>query len=120
MSRLRPSNYEQLQSLEWLIGDWQVDIDSAEATLTSSNIWSMNQNFIISNFSSQRDGEPGIAGVQIIGWDPVEETIRSWIFDSYGGFGSGTWSENDGKWSLRVLYQTNEGEKPLPFISILQ
>ena len=30
---------------------------------------------------------------QRIGWDPAAKQIRSWEFDSEGGFGEGTWGE---------------------------
>ncbi|MCA9042453.1 MAG: nuclear transport factor 2 family protein, partial [Planctomycetaceae bacterium] len=105
------SSYEQLQPLEWLIGDWSAENAITQNSVLMKNSWSMNQNFITSNFTVLREGEPVISGVQIIGWDPVAETIRSWIFDSQGGFGTGSWSENEGKWSVRTLFQTSEGEK---------
>lgn len=34
-----------------------------------------------------------LEGTQVIGWDPAAGTIRSWMFDSDGGFGEGTWSK---------------------------
>ena len=32
------------------------------------------------------------SGMQIIGWDPVAKQIHSWVFDSDGGYGEGTWT----------------------------
>ncbi|WP_197440315.1 YybH family protein [Polystyrenella longa] len=104
------SNYEQLQPLEWMIGEWVIDGNKSDTTVTFTNKWTMNQNFIISNFTITTDGQTEMSGAQLIGWDPVAETLRSWIFDSQGGFGTGSWSENNGHWSLRMLFQTNEGE----------
>jgi hypothetical protein len=31
---------------------------------------------------------------EIIGWDPVAKSMRSWIFSSDGGFGEGPWSHD--------------------------
>jgi hypothetical protein len=30
-----------------------------------------------------------LEGWQIIGWDPIEERIRTWTFDGEGGFAEG-------------------------------
>ena len=38
---------------------------------------------------------------QVVGWDPVAKTIRSWMFDSEGGFGEGVWSREDNRWTVR-------------------
>lgn len=34
-----------------------------------------------------------MAGMQIVGWDPTQKRIRSWVFDSDGGFGEGQWTK---------------------------
>ena len=39
--------------------------------------------------------------MQIIGWDPAAKQIRSWVFDSDGGFGMGTWTKKDNRWSVQ-------------------
>jgi hypothetical protein len=31
-------------------------------------------------------------GWQVIGWDPVDGTIRSWTVDDYGGYSEGRWT----------------------------
>ena len=42
-----------------------------------------------------------LEGTQVIGWDPAAGTIRSWMFDSDGGFGEGTWSKKDNSWIVK-------------------
>jgi len=105
----RSPHYEALSELEWLIGDW-IDSDGS-ATILTFNDWTMNQNFITSNFSVNFEGFNELNGVQLIGWDPVAEVIRSWIFDSNGGYGTGTWTRDGDKWSVHTLYITANGEK---------
>jgi hypothetical protein len=39
--------------------------------------------------------------VQRIGWDPVEGTLRSWTFDSDGGFSEGEWMGTDDGWVVK-------------------
>src|SRR5262249_12464446 len=38
---------------------------------------------------------------QRIGWDPLARRIRSWEFDSEGGFGDGTWSREGDRWVIK-------------------
>jgi uncharacterized protein (TIGR02246 family) len=105
-----PSHYEQLKPLEWLIGSWVDEDDSARVETTGR--WAKNQNFITRSFTIALPGEPALAGVQIIGWDAARGKIRSWAFDSDGGFVEGTWSNNGDTWiveSSAVLPDGRQG-----------
>jgi uncharacterized protein (TIGR02246 family) len=105
-----PSHYEQLKELEWLIGDW-VD-KSEDATIASTCQWTKNRNFISRSFAASRDGKTELEGTQVIGWDPAQGVIRSWLFDSDGSFGVGVWtSEGDGRWEIRMLQVLHDGRK---------
>jgi hypothetical protein len=42
-----------------------------------------------------------MSGMQIIGWDPVAKQIRSWVFDSDGGFGQATWNKKEDQWFIQ-------------------
>jgi hypothetical protein len=50
-------------------------------------------------------------GWQIIGWDPLEERIRSWTFDGEGGFGEGTWTREGDRWLLRETGVAPDGTR---------
>jgi uncharacterized protein (TIGR02246 family) len=93
-----PSHYEQLKPLEWLIGSW-VDEDD-EARVESTSQWAKNQNYITRSFTIELAGEPGISGIQVIGWDAAKGKIRSWAFDSDGGFTEGSWSNKGDTWTV--------------------
>jgi hypothetical protein len=95
-----PSSYEHLKELEWMIGSW-IDQDE-EATVQTDCDWTKNQNFINRSFAVVVGEEVDLAGMQIIGWDPVAKQIRSWIFDSDGGFSEGKWSrKGDDRWFIQ-------------------
>ena len=79
------SHYEYLKDLEWMIGEW-VDSDD-NSTISTVCAWSKNRNFITRSFSVSIEGHIGLEGTQVIGWDPEKKRIRSWMFDSEGGFG---------------------------------
>ena len=90
------SNYEKLKGLEWLIGEW-VD-QSEESRIEFSSRWTKNQNFIARKYAAYQGVEVTSAGLQIIGWDPKQETIRSWLFDSSGSVVEGIWNQRDDRW----------------------
>ena len=47
----------------------------------------------------------------ILGWDPAVQTIRSWVFDSEGGFGVGAWSRSGNRWMVRGLRALPDGRR---------
>ena len=75
----------QLQELAWLVGDW-VD-DSPEVDDSATVTWTKNKTFLTYAFKISEPGsDDALEGTQVIGWDPAAGTIRSWMFDSDGGF----------------------------------
>lgn len=103
----RSVHYGRLKELDWMIGDW---IDQSEgATFESSFRWSKNQNFITQNFKVTIPGIAPLEGTQVIGFDASTETIRSWVFDSDGGIGSGEWSRKGETWEVRSSHVLADG-----------
>ncbi|MGO9566885.1 MAG: YybH family protein [Desulfomonilaceae bacterium] len=102
-------SYDHLKDIEWLIGEW-VDADE-NAEVDTAFRWTKNYSFITSSFSVSAQGKIGLQGTQVIGWDPVAKTIRSWMFDSEGGFGEGTWSKQGNQWVVKTTSILGTGEK---------
>ncbi len=103
-----PTPEEQLKQLQWMIGEW-VD-ESPEALVMTSYRWTDNKCFILSEFKVQIGGRPVMTGTQRIGWDPVTKNIRSWVFDSEGGFGEGVWTREGNKWIVKKTGVTGDGK----------
>lgn len=103
------SHYEQLKELEWMIGRW-VDADEEGKVVTECN-WTRNNNFITRSFTVQIRDRLDMAGMQIIGWDPSAKQIRSWVFDSNGGFGKATWEKKDNRWYIQRSGVLPDGQK---------
>jgi uncharacterized protein (TIGR02246 family) len=103
------STMAQLAQLEWLIGDW-VDQDEQAAVETAFR-WNKDYSFISGSFQVDVEGRVDVEGTQVIGWDPVEKKIRSWIFDSKGGFGQGEWTGEGNRWTVRVHSVLATGQK---------
>jgi uncharacterized protein (TIGR02246 family) len=104
-----PSNYEHLKELEWMIGSW-IDQDE-DATIQTDCEWTKNQAFMNRSFAVVIGDEVDMAGMQIIGWDPVSKQIRSWIFDSDGGYSEGKWTHKGDRWLIQQAGYTPDGRK---------
>lgn len=104
-----PTHFEHLKELSWLIGNWEDDDKTAKASSTYQ--WDYNKNFIIEKFSySTPESEP-LHVLQIIGWDPSNKRIRSWIFDSDGGFGRAFWVKEGNTWNASAAHILPDGRK---------
>jgi len=104
-----PSHYDQLKDLEWLIGTW-IDGDES-ATIETVCEWTKNKNFITRSFKVAIEDRIELEGTQVIGWDPAAGAIRSWMFDSDGGFGDGVWTSKGNRWVIKASRVLNGGEK---------
>ena len=103
------SHYEQLKELEWMLGTW-VDGDD-QARIETTCQWTRNKNIITRSFTVSIKDRIDMAGMQIIGWDPAAKQIRSWVFDSDGGFAEGRWTKKDNRWSITTTGTTPDGRK---------
>jgi uncharacterized protein (TIGR02246 family) len=105
------SHYDKLKELDWLVGDW-VDLDDDEATtIETSCKWSKNQNFLVRTFNVAVRDRITTSGLQIIGWDPSAKHIRSWVFDSDGGFGEAIWTKKGKAWHIHSKDTLANGQK---------
>ena len=69
-----------LRDLDWLIGDW---IDKGENTTIKTKCRrTRGGHFLTRTFSIETEGKVVLEGTQVIAWDPIFQTIRSWMFDS--------------------------------------
>ena len=101
------SNFGQLKDLAWLVGKWEDSDDNVD--ILFDNQWDKYKNFITQHFKMKIYGQDDIEGKQIIAWDPVKDVIRSWVFDSDGGFGEGTWEKVDKSWYATMHYTLSDG-----------
>lgn len=79
----------KLEQLAWLQGNWVDEGHDAVVHFACEPVDSGN--FLVRSFSIQIAGHETMTGTQRIGWDPLSGKLRTWIFDSSGSFGEGTW-----------------------------
>lgn len=101
------TNYEHLKELEWMVGDWE---DNAEGvSIQTSCKWTANRSFLTRSYKVTRDDLVALEGTQVIGWDPTTKEIRSWLFDSDGGFGEGKWTRDGNNWTVKLTAVLPDG-----------
>ena len=104
-----PSHFEELKELDWLVGSW-VDSDDQAAIQTQIE-WTKNRNFLRRSFAVVIRDQIDMSGMQLIGWDPAEKKIRSWVFDSEGGFSEATWTHKGDQWFIQNNGTLTDGRK---------
>jgi uncharacterized protein (TIGR02246 family) len=104
-----PAASSQLEELSWLVGDWVDDSPDADDSATVS--WTKNKTFLTYGFKLSSPGMDDLEGTQVVGWDPAAGTIRSWMFDSDGGFGEGTWTKHADSWVVKFHQVLSDGRK---------
>lgn len=88
-----PTNYDRLSELEWMVGDWA---DESQGSLVLSSCkWVDDKNYLLQEFQMRVAGETAMSGSMRIGWDPLSGQIKSWVFDSLGGYSEGLWTRLD-------------------------
>ncbi|MHB0957051.1 MAG: YybH family protein [Pirellulaceae bacterium] len=88
----------RLHDLEWTIGTWVTTQD--EVQLQTTFHWIANKTFIQRSYTVRQQDAVVCSGVQVIGWDPQAGQIRSWSFDSSGGYGQSLWRVTPEGWSI--------------------
>ena len=98
-----------LEVLDWMVGEW---LDQGEdSTITTKCEWTKNRKFLKQSFKVKIDDEVSLEGTQFIGWDPIENQIRSWTFDSEGGFGEGRWIQDGDRWLVKASFVLADGAR---------
>jgi uncharacterized protein (TIGR02246 family) len=103
-----PNAYSKLEVLEWLAGTWRDK--SGDQTVQSKINWAGDRNFLVRTINVKGD-QSATDGWEIIGWDPLRQKIRSWIFDSNGGFGESTWINDGENWLIRASNVLPDGSR---------
>jgi uncharacterized protein (TIGR02246 family) len=97
---VEPTPYTRLKQLEWLVGRWEDEDKQADIQMTCH--WGPGKSYLIHEYTIKRPNQEPLAITQRIGWDPANNQVRSWIFDSKGGFSDGTWQRDGNKWEVAV------------------
>ncbi len=101
------THHEQVGQLEWLIGDW-ID-EGSKYHVHFSCRWDETGNYLLRDFSVYVGGEKTSSGTQRIGYDPLTEHLKAWVFDSSGGYSDGYMHRDGESWTLHSSGVTGDG-----------
>lgn len=96
-----------LATLDWIVGDW--GSEAGDRSIEFNCHFAKNGAFLIRSFKMVSGADNQMSGMQVIAWDPKKSTIRSWTFDSDGGFGEDTWSQSGNRYTIRATYTLSDG-----------
>lgn len=103
------AHHEQLKGLDWLVGTW-VD-EGADDVIETSWKWSEDGNYLIGDFKITAKGKAVLKGTHRLGWDPLLKQVRSWVFDSHGGFSEGRVTTNgSNRWTIKSTGVSSDGD----------
>jgi uncharacterized protein (TIGR02246 family) len=102
------SPHDRLKPLAWLVGDW-VD-EGSDAVVQISCKWSEDKNYLLVEFTAKVQGKPALKSSQRIGWDPLTGKVKSWVFDSDGGYGEGLWAQVENRWVIKSTAVMPDGQ----------
>ena len=91
--------HDRLKAVEWMVGEWAEERPDSVAKLSCR--WSDDGNYLLRTVKVKRRGRVVMDVSQRIGWDAQAGQIRSWDFDSSGGFGEGRWSRGGDHWIIK-------------------
>jgi uncharacterized protein (TIGR02246 family) len=101
------SNHERLTELEGLVGEW---MEEGEDAFVATNCkWSNNRNYLLQEFTIRIGAASPVTGSTRIGWDPLTRQIKSWTFDSDGGYSEALWTRGLDQWVLKSQGVTHLG-----------
>jgi len=106
-----------LHQLEWLIGDWTHEGTSYLVQVKGR--WALDKSFLVLEYTARgKDGED-LTVLQYFAWDPANEVIRSWFFDSKGGNGGGDWARDGNTWTADWSGELADG-RPASSVNSIQ
>jgi uncharacterized protein (TIGR02246 family) len=94
-----------LGDLEWMLGSWK----DQDGEVTCKVSYTANDRFLLRAFKVLREGAEPLEASEVIGYDPSNQQIRSWMFDSDGGFGEGVWRNEGEKWLVSMKSTLADG-----------
>jgi uncharacterized protein (TIGR02246 family) len=99
----------RLQDLAWLVGYWHDEADDLK--LETNVYWTQGQNFLTRRFNVFRTDGEETEGWEVIGWDSATQEIRSWAFDTDGGFGDRFWTKEGNGWLIEAVNTLPDGSQ---------
>lgn len=102
------SHHNQVARLDWMLGDWIGE--GRHSQVHFSCRWDESGNYLLREFSIDVAGDKALSGTQRIGYDPMNEHLKMWGFDSNGGFSEGCFHRDGDRWMITTSGVTPDGQ----------
>ncbi|MDX2106915.1 MAG: SgcJ/EcaC family oxidoreductase [Candidatus Melainabacteria bacterium] len=98
-----------LKDMAWMLGEWHANGANGDATVVTK--FANGNSFLVTRFELKDKNGKGREEMQITGFDPTQNALVSWIFDSNGGFGQARWYSHGKTWESRMNRITPGGQR---------
>lgn len=98
---------DDLASLDVFAGQWLGEAEKSTMRITAK--WDANKKFLRRELSIT-SGKASLAGVQVVGWDPASQEIKSWTFLDDGSYAEGIWSREGNVWMVLTSRALPDGK----------
>jgi hypothetical protein len=92
------SDPDPLEDLDWLIGAWHAEYLGVEMKIECR--WLADKSFVEATYSKQEADKVTPSATQVIGIDPRNGRITSWMFNADRGYAHGVWIPHDKGWAI--------------------
>jgi hypothetical protein len=103
-----PQTLVTVKDVEWLVGEWLGK--GAETELRIKFAFDEDKMFLHGKYSLKRGDRVVSTGTQIIGRNP-NGGLRSWNFDSNGGFSESVWEKEENRWLIDAVGTLPDGSE---------
>ena len=104
-----PPRNTRFDELAWLLGEFSGQTDDGTNVVVVA-IVSHDGNFILRDFLVTLPSGGVHSLHQRIAWDPIADEFKSWIFDSDGSYGEGSWKHHGDNWIVINTGATPNGQ----------
>jgi uncharacterized protein (TIGR02246 family) len=90
----------RLREMDWMVGDWISE--GGDATVSLKVSWALNKAYLVWQYEVKRKQGASSQVAQWMGWDPLTEQTKSWVFDDQGGYGEALWTRSGNTWTAEA------------------
>ena len=101
------SGNKSLEDLGWLIGSWHAEHLGVEMSIDCR--WLLEKTFVEATYARHEGEKVTTTAIQVIGIDPQNGRITSWMFNADGGYAHGVWASRGKGWAIEFESVTADG-----------
>ena len=105
-----PNRNPRLDELAWLLGNFAGLTTDGTIVFVSGTV-SPDGNYLLRELTVTHPDHSRQSFSQRIGWDPLTRGLKSWTFDSNGGYNEGIWKQQGESWIVNTSGVSPDGKR---------